>query len=176
VGGYMALIPIMIGSVISYIITGRYTIYEKQIAQKSFSMDVSCLSMVKVSEAMNDRVITIPFNVSIDEAYRIAMDNPHYLYPVVDDNGRILGVAPRERIDEVHQRLPDSSVMQVLQTHFEPVDSDKEVLTAFEIMNDKQISRMIVVDPEDQRRVVGTITRYDILNIMEHLDERHHEY
>ena len=176
VGGYMALIPIMIGSVISYIITGRYTIYEKQIAQKSFSMDVSCLSMVKVSEAMNDRVVTIPFNVSIEEAYRIARDNPHYLYPVVDDNGRILGVAPRERIDDVHQRLPDSSVMEVLQTHFEPLSSDKEVLTAFEIMNNKQISRMIVVDPEDQRRVVGTITRYDILNIMEHLDERHHEY
>jgi len=67
-------------------------------------------------------------------------------------------------------------VMEVLQTHYEPLESDRKVLTAFEIMNDKQISRMIVVDPEDTRKVVGTITRYDILKIMEHLDERHHEY
>ncbi len=176
VGGYMALIPVMIGSVISYIVTGKHTIYEKQIAQKSFSMDVSSLSMIKVSKAMSKKVVTIPYDASIDDAFHIASENPHYLYPVVDDENRILGVAPRERIEEVHERIPNSSVMEVLQTHYEPLESDRKVLTAFEIMNDKQISRMIVVDPEDTRKVVGTITRYDILKIMEHLDERHHEY
>jgi hypothetical protein len=35
---------------------------------------------------------------------------------------------------------------------------------------------MIVVDPEDTKRVVGTLTRQDILRVLEHLDERHHEF
>jgi len=125
---------------------------------------------------MSRKVITIPYGASIDDAFHIASESPHYLYPVVDDENRIIGVAPKERIEEVHERIPGSSVMEVLQTHYEPLESDRDVLTAFEIMNDKQISRMCVVDPEDRRRVVGTITRYDILKIMEHLDERHHEY
>ncbi|MFP4169426.1 MAG: chloride channel protein [Methanomassiliicoccales archaeon] len=176
VGGFIVLIPVMIASVISYILTGRNTIYQMQIAQRSFSLDISTLSMVRVRDVMVKDPTNIPVDATIAEALRAAKDDPHYLYPVVDENYRILGVAPRERIEQVGERLPDSSVMQVMQSHFESISANEEALEAFETMNAKQISRMVVVDPEDPRRVVGIITRFDILNALEHLDERHHEY
>lgn len=176
VGGYTVLIPVMMASAISYIITGNQTIYEAQIAQRSFSLDISCLGQLKVHDVMRKDVVTIPEDATIGEAYQIAMRSPHYLYPVVTEGGRIVGVAPRERIIDVKERLPTASILEVLQSHYESIPADYEALTAFEIMNEKQISRMLVVDPKDRKKVVGILTRFDILRVLEHMDEHHHEY
>lgn len=95
---------------------------------------------------------------------------------MVTEEGKIIGVAPRERIMEVSERLPDASILQVLQTHYESIPSDREGLAAFDTMAAKQISRMVVVDPSEQTKVAGIITRADISRTLEHLDERHHEF
>ncbi len=176
VGGYFILIPVMIGGAISYMITGDNTLYTSQITRKSFDLDISSLGRVRVEDIMVKDVDTIRKTSSLKEAREMAEGSPHYLYPVVTDDGKIIGVAPRERILEVGERLPKASVLQVLQTHFESIPSDREGLEAFDTMVSKQISRMIVVDPSEPTRVVGIITRADISRILEQLDERHHEF
>lgn len=176
IGGFLAFIPLAIASVISYIITGKHTIYSSQIAQRSFELDVSNLSRLRVSQVMKKEVVTIPGTASIGEGAMTVGREPHYLYPVVDEGDMIIGVAPRERILEVERRIPSASILQVLQSHYEAISADQDSLEAFDIMNEKQISRMIVVDPENYKRVVGVITRMDLLTALEKLDERHHEF
>jgi CIC family chloride channel protein len=176
IGGFIAFIPLAIASVISYIITGKNTIYSSQIAQKSFELDVSNLSKLRIADVMKGEVVTIPEEASIEEAAMVVRRSPHYLYPVVSGEDKIIGVAPRERILDIDTRIPSASILQVLQSHFEPIPADKDSLEAFDIMNEKQISRMIVVDPIEGRRVVGILTRLDLLMALEKLDERHHEF
>lgn len=176
IGGFLAFIPLAIASVISYIITGRNTIYSSQIAQRAFELDVSNLSKMRVAEVMSGPVVSIPEDSSIEEAAETVRRSPHYLYPVVSDDLKIIGVAPRERILEIERRLPGSSVLQVLQSHYESILADDDCLMAFDMMNERQISRMLVVDANDLTSVVGIITRLDLLIALERLDERHHEF
>ncbi len=170
VGGTIILIPIMIASVISYVITGNFTIFEKQIVRRGFSLDVSDLGRVKVSRVMTKKVITIPTGATLADAYKIAVSNPHYAYPVVFDGDRIIGLAHRDDILDAYRKIPDGSVMNVLQTHYEPMSAEEDCLAAFDLMNSKNISRMIVVDPKDKARVVGLLNRIDVLNYLDHTD------
>lgn len=175
VGGVSVLIPLMISSIISYTVTSSRTIYKSQITQHSFLLDISMLSKVRVGDIMEENVISIQEDESLAEIIAEVRDNPHYLYPVVDSNGKMVGVAPLDLIEKVFLRSPESSLRKVIQTHYDTIPSDREALEAFDTMSSEQISRMIVVLPWDNKEIVGIITRRDLMDTLERLDERHHE-
>jgi CIC family chloride channel protein len=176
VGGVSVLIPLMISSIISYTVTGSRTIYESQITQHSFTLDISMLSKVRVGDVMEGNVIIIQEDDNLAEIIAKVRDNPHYLYPVIDSNGKMVGMAPMDLIEKEFSSSPESSLRKVIQTHYDSIPSDKEALEAFDIMSSKQISRMIVVSPWDNKKIVGIITRRDLMDTLERLDERHHEF
>jgi CIC family chloride channel protein len=176
VGGVSVLIPLMISSIISYTITGSRTMYESQIAQHSLPLDISMLSEVRVGEVMEGDVIVLQDDADLEEILVELRKNPHYLYPVADKDGKIAGVAPLNLIENVYSKDPHSKVRDVIQVHYEIISADKEALEAFDIMGTKQISRMIVVSPIDDQKIVGIITRRDLMDELERLDERHHEF
>jgi len=176
VGGTTVIIPLMVASAIAYVITGSRTIYESQIGRSSFQIDVSLLSKVRVRDVMRTGLITIPLEASIADAYQTMLHHPHYLYPVVDAEGRVVGVLPRDLIERRVPTAPNDPITSIMQTHYDTITEDRWALDAFDLMNSKQISRMLVVDPKDWQRVTGIITRLDLMEALEHLDERHHEY
>lgn len=176
VGGVSVLIPLMISSIISYTITGSRTMYESQIAQHSLPLDISMLSEVRVGEVMEGDVIVLKDDAGLEETLVELRKNPHYLYPVADKDGKIAGVAPLNLIETVYSKAPSSNVRDVVQAHYETISADKEALEAYDIMGTKQISRMIVVSPLDNQKIVGIITRRDLMDELERLDERHHKF
>jgi predicted transcriptional regulator len=104
------------------------------------------------------------------------MEEPHYVYPVLNEKGRLRGQVYRDDIIRLHQEDPLAPLEDVIQNDHLRIPSDLEGLEAFEMMNRDRASRnlrLMVVEPWDRELLVGVVTRMDILQAMEELDERH---
>ncbi|MCU0860900.1 MAG: chloride channel protein [Methanomassiliicoccales archaeon] len=174
VGGFNALIPIMIASAVSYIATGNYSLYSNQIAKSSFRYDLSTLSRIKISEVMTKALIMLRADDSVSQAQELARRSPHFLYPVQGSDGSLVGVLSSQRLMEVKDG--NGKVGEIATFHFETVSEGMTALEAYDLMERQQISRVMVVREDDRRRIAGLVTRLDLLNLMEHLDERHRSF
>jgi len=173
VGGYAILIPVMLASVIAYIVTGDQTLFRNQVARRPFVYDPAVLDEVPVEKVMRGDPITLTAEMSVADARKGTSAEPHYLYPVVDGQGRVLGVVLREELDD--HELPEDLVGTIMVRHFEKVKAGTSSYQAFEDMNAKQISRMLVVGHDDGI-LLGTLTRIDLMEYLEHKDEEHRLY
>ena len=173
VGGYTVLIPVMVASTMSYFVTGNQTLYRNQVARRTFIYDPAALDDVPVEKVMRGDPITLNPEMSVDEARSSTVSEPHYLYPVVDPSGKVVGVMLREVLDG--QKDPALKIVGLMSEHFERVRAGTSAYSAFEEMNAKQISRMIVIGHDDDV-LLGTLTRIDIMEYLEHCDEVHHLY
>jgi CIC family chloride channel protein len=173
VGGYTVLIPVMLASVIAYIVTGDQTLFRNQVARRPFVYDPAILDEVPVEKVMRGDPITLTPEMSVADARAGTSAEPHYLYPVVDGQGRVLGVVLRDEL-EGHEG-PGERVDSLMVRHFEKVRAGTSAYQAFEEMNAKQISRMLVVGHDDGT-LLGTLTRIDLMEYLEHKDEEHQLY
>lgn len=173
VGGYTVLIPVMLASVIAYIVTGDQTLFKNQVARRPFVYDPAALDEVPVEKVMRGDPIILTPGMSVADACKAASYEPHYLYPVVDDGGKVLGVVLREQL-EGHED-PEVRVEMLMLRHFEKVKAGTSAYQAFEDMNNKQISRMLVVGHDDGI-LLGILTRIDLMEYLEHKDEEHRLY
>jgi chloride channel protein, CIC family len=173
VGGYTVLIPVMVASTLSYIVTGNQTLYRNQVARRTFIYDPAALDGVPVEKVMREDPITLTPEMSVGDALKSTIAEPHYLYPVVDAGGKLLGVMLREVLEE-HDDSSDR-ISDLMSVHFERIHARTSAYQAFEEMNAKQISRMMVVGHDDDI-LLGTLTRIDIMEYLEHSDEEHHLY
>lgn len=173
VGGYAVLIPVMLASVVAYMVTGNQTLFRNQVTRRPFVYDPAALDKVPVEKVMRGDPVTLNSGMTMAEARAATVDEPHYLYPVVDQAGRVLGVMLREQLEEHGE--PGDRVETIMVRHFEKVRAGTSAYQAFEDMNAKQISRMLVVGHDDGV-LLGTLTRIDLMEYLEHKDEEHRLY
>ncbi len=177
VGGYGVLIPVMIASVLAYILTGDYSIYQRQLTRRQFRFDISTLGQIRVADMMRTPVIAMRKGMTVTEALVTAGREAHYIYPVVDGENRIIGQVKGEVLRRIAESAPDALVEDIMSRFFQSIPSDMEGVNAFERMNSScypQAIRFMVVDPADGETLVGILSRIDVLEALESLDEWHH--
>jgi CBS domain-containing protein len=110
---------------------------------------------------------TLPGDMPLDAAARFFADEAtHRSYPVVDNQGRLLGLVSRtDALEWKVNRKTEGKLAEAL--------SDASTQFAFpetpcgevaDIMVESGIGRVPIVEPED-RRVVGIISRQDLLKV-----------
>ena len=164
-GGFNVLIPLILGTVMAYAVAGDFTLYKAQITRKSMPMDLSVLASRTVKDVMSSPVVTLRQEMTVKEAYDLSILRGHYSYPVVDDEGKVIGIVYRRTLQQTHSRAPRTLIKSIMESHVELINDDAPANEAFEVMNGSQITRMIVVD--DDKRVVGMLTRVDLLRAVE---------
>ena len=164
-GGFNVLIPLILGTVMAYAVAGDFTLYKAQITRKSMPMDLSVLASRTVKDVMSSPVVTLRQEMTVKEAYDLSILRGHYSYPVVDDEGKVIGIVYRRTLQQTHSRAPRTLIKSIMESHVELINDDAPANEAFEVMNGSQITRMIVVD--DDKRVVGILTRVDLHRAVE---------
>ena len=164
-GGFNVLIPLILGTVMAYAVSGDYTLYKAQITRKSMPMDLSVLASRTVRDVMSSPVITLQPEMTVKDAYDLSILKGHYSYPVVDAERKVLGIVYRRALQQTHSKAPRTLVKSIMESHVELINDDAPANEAFEVMNGSQITRMIVVD--DEKRLVGMLTRIDLLRAVE---------
>ncbi len=170
-GGYTLLPALMIAATLAYYLSGDYSIYAEQVSNRAESpahsgeMSVDVLKNVKVEEAMvpADKVMTVSPYQKIVDVLGLMEKTGHMGFPVVRE-GRLVGIVTFEDIERVpieergNKRVRDIMTREIVVTY-----PDETLEDALIKLVEKDIGRLPVVDRNDERRLLGLITRSDIM-------------
>jgi predicted transcriptional regulator len=117
---------------------------------------------VKVHELMTEAVVTTQPHVTIGRVRRLLEQNGIGAVPVVDGEGRPVGiVSSTDLVPELNPRSPISRIMTD-KVHTVPKYGD--VSTAARLMRNRGIHRVVVTH---EKRVVGILSTFDLLSLVE---------
>ncbi len=137
-----------------------------------------------VGEVMSSPAITVRDMATVKEAIELLERHTIAAMPVLDSSGDIVGVVseadviremvvPDQRAHEVPVRLTAPPfhlrVADVMSTHPLTVRSDTELAKAADLMTSTAVKSLPVVD---SARVVGVISRRDIIRLLSRQDPR----
>ena len=168
-GNYELLAPMMVASTLAYVLSGKWTIYEKQVDNRASSpahrreMTVDILGRAKVEDAMSTNIVTINSSVSIHEVLDLIHKYGYTGFPVVDDN-KLVGIITFEDAEKVSPDARKITVAKEVMTTklivAKPEDSLESAL--LKLLNSK-IGRLLVVENDDAAKLVGLVTKLDII-------------
>ncbi|MBU4374520.1 MAG: chloride channel protein [Euryarchaeota archaeon] len=168
-GNYNLLAPLMVASTISYMLAGKWTIYEKQVENRASSpahrreMTVDILEQAQVKEAMTTNIVTINSSLSIQNVLELIHKYGYTGFPVVDDT-KLVGIVTFEDAEKVSVDKRSLTMAKEVMTQklivARPGDSLEEALLK---LLDRNIGRLPVVDENDPTKLVGLLTKYDII-------------
>lgn len=180
-GTYALLVPSMVATSIAYVITGKNTIYRSQVRSKADSPAhrneylVPILKKLKVKDYMRKNVVTIKANSLLSEAMEKMISNNVGGLPVVDKTGNLVGMITRSDILQIPlEQRTKKTVESVMSKSLIVTHPEEDLETVFMKMLRNQVGRLPVVELEDQRKLVGIITRGDIMQAyieLKNLDE-----
>ncbi len=168
-GNYNLLAPLMLASTLSYVLSGKWTIYEKQAENRASSpahrreMTVDILERAQVKDAMSTNIVTINSSLSIQAVLELIHKYGYTGFPVVDDRN-LVGIITFEDAEKVPADKRETTLVHEVMTKklivARPEDSLEDALMK---LLDRKIGRLPVVDKNDPAKLVGLLTKYDIV-------------
>jgi H+/Cl- antiporter ClcA len=179
--------PLMIASFVAYAFTVlfmRRSILTEKVARRGYHISreysVDPLERSSIGDVMARNVITIPASMPVLEVLKRYFSgggtHHHQGYPVVDEKNRLLGVITRTSLlqDWVARGLnpelaSDVATMSVIIAydllHRAPITGFawESCRTAAERMAEGGVGRLIVVAEDDPQKIIGVVTRSDLL-------------
>ena len=168
---YELLFPGMAAVALAYMITGDYTIYIEQVNTKADSpahrdeMMIDVLENIKVKEAMVpvEKIITVSPNETLVEVMRKIETTGHLGYPVVE-NGKLVGIITFEDVEKVpFEKRAMVKVKDVMSTKLIVTYPDETLENVLRKLIENDIGRLPVVDRNDKSKLLGIITRSDVM-------------
>lgn len=116
----------------------------------------------KVADLMTDSVVTTEPHASVDHIRRMLQRNKVGAVPVVDSEGRPVGIV--SATDLVSGLKPDSPISTIMTGKVYTVPKYDDASVAARIMRNHKIHRVIVTH---EQKVVGVISAFDLLELVE---------
>jgi len=128
---------------------------------------------VPVSQAMTRQAIAVHEDMDIAEALRILVRNRISGLPVINDEGRVVGIITSEFTKDrglfedlersflKRQEKKEVKVKEVMTSPPVTITPEKDIRVAARLLSEKGIKRLPVVD--EKGRLVGIISRADIM-------------
>jgi len=152
----------------------RRSILTEKIVRRGYHItreySIDPLQLFRVKEMMDTNVPTIPASMGLKEfAERIERRDPalqrHQAYPILDAEGSLVGIITRGDLMRAMERGPVESqtVIDAGSTNLIVAHPDDLVQEAASKMIEHDIGRLVVVDPENPKRLVGYLGRPGVL-------------
>jgi CBS domain-containing protein len=161
---YNAILPLMLATVLAEIVT-RVTLRDSLMTEKLSRRRVSVpgdygpdvMATTRVGEIMTTSVQTVPADATVHEARADLVDGRHSACPVVDADGRCIGMVTRS---DLLAAADGGEVGELFGGDVVSVAADDSVLLALQAMLDESVDHLPVLDDD---RLVGICTRTDVL-------------
>lgn len=169
-GDYGLIVPLMLAIALGITISrriSRMNMVEQQLREEGFGerdRTLDPLSSLRVADVMTPDVVAVRSGMSVTEAERALAGHRHHFYPVIDDDGGLVGLIEADMIDAAVRRgavdLPISELClppEIFATTGMPVT---------ELVRQMGIGGSIrcpVVADKDSLRLVGFVSPSDLL-------------
>lgn len=160
VGGYHLFIPVVIASMVGYILTGNYAMYENQTTRGWIPVTMDDLNTIRVKDLMVRSTVKIKAGDPVQRAYTVAEVEPQEYYPVLE-GGRVVGIVDRDLLEAE----PRSGILVSarMRKEFLLVDPEATARATLDEMTDKGVPQAVVVGPSG---VMGLLSFEEILGVL----------
>ena len=183
-GDVQALVPLLAATGAAYAVTVlalRRSILTEKIARRGQHLtreySVDPFELLRVRDVMVAKVDTLPADMLLADAVAVFAQGDHKSYPIVDVNGRVVGMAARAdalRWAQEHRDLSQTLYDVVSDASLVVGYPDEVVARLADAMVEAGLGRTPIVDP-DSGRLVGLVARRDLLSIRAHSGQQEHE-
>jgi CBS domain-containing protein len=169
------LAPLLLAVTISHgftVLVLRRSILTEKVARRGYHLSreyaVDPLEILFVREVMKNNVVALPGNITTAElgaALRAGHERRQLLYPVIDDDRRLLGVLTRGRLDELLQD-PGSEARPLHElANANPVVAyaDEPLRLVVYRMAETGVTRMPVIEREETQTLAGMVSLNELL-------------
>ena len=126
---------------------------------------MSSAKTMTVADVMTKSVISVDASMTINEAAKMMEDAKVGAVIIMENNTPVGIVTDRDFAVKVaaHAYQVSSPVKQIMSSPLFSINSDESVRTAADLMHDRGIRKLPVIDDEN---VVGMITATDVVNLL----------
>jgi CIC family chloride channel protein len=173
-GSYTLLVPMMLVSTLTYLFTGRFSIYESQVLTRldspahigEFAIDI--LDHISVGDviARSRKADLIPETMPFREMVRFIADSGNSYFPVVNSKGEMTGILSLTDIRGVafEDALSDVVIAKDIATgNVRTMTASDNLSQAIKEMTSANVSQLPVVDPKNRKKVLAMLSRHDIV-------------
>jgi H+/Cl- antiporter ClcA len=170
----LGLLPLLGGCTAAYLVSAllmRNTIMTEKIARRGVRVpseyEADYLDRVRVGEAASRNVVAVSEDATVAEVREWinsgAQDTQHQGFPVVSKEAKLVGIVTRRYVFDP-SRKGEEKIGSFMRTDPPVVYDETSLREAADHMVEEQVGRLPVVDRADHSRMIGIVTRGDMLN------------
>lgn len=172
---YEIMLPLMLGVIVSATIVqivNKGSVHQKLLEKQGFKLssgrETNVLKSIYVDEIMHNDAITLNAKTPLNFVVVKLMESPNHRIYTVDDENNLLGAISEAEIRPLiteYESLKHTLIAEdISRTKIGKIKSDKDLDFALKLLTKQDIEEIPVVSPDDDRKVIGTISRNDILS------------
>ncbi|MGE4266876.1 MAG: chloride channel protein [Deferribacterales bacterium] len=171
-GNYHLLVPSMWVTTLSFLLLRKTNLYYNQVPQRSDSpahkgeFFLQVLQDIKVRNIMRPDPITIPETMKFSDVVHFISKTKHNNFPVLREDGTFVGILLFEELREFvfDEGLEEIVVAgEVCDKDLPYVFPETTLADAIDSIGFKNVELLPVLDPADNQKLLGIITRRDII-------------
>ncbi len=168
---YRIILPLMITVVISTFVANTFykeSIYTVKLSRRGLKLDNSntdLMSKINVSEVMIENVEVLNQDTKINSVLKIMHETGHHGYPIKDLNKNLIGIVTYQDVWQAMQKgFSEKPVIEIASKKIVAITKYESLRTALRKMAADNVGRLPVVDENNDKKMIGFLTRSDILN------------
>jgi CIC family chloride channel protein len=129
--------------------------------------EIAVLSKFKVKDIMTKNLETISPDSSVNQLLDFMAKHHHTGYPVVDENGDLVGIVVLDDVAKVEkEKRNDVLIQDIMWKNPTTIQPEELALDAFKKMRMYDLNRIAVVDKNNPKKIVGILTKSDLRYIL----------
>ncbi len=156
----LLFIPAGFTTILAYIFSGPNSIIQ---GQRNIKLERDILDTISVEKVMMKDVLTMSPSDNLNKYIELFKKTNHMRYPVIEDNNLIGIISYKDVLKVANESLSATSVETVMSKDIittTPNESLSEALLKIELHNHGHLP---VVDPKDNKTLLGIISKQDII-------------
>lgn len=170
---YNLVMPVMLAAVASNLTStaiNSESIFTEYLRRRGFTIrrgkEVDIMSSLTVSNAMKKNVHTISLNKKVSSLISLMHSSRHAGFPVMEADGKLWGIVTLKDLrDKVQLGELEKSISEIATPNPIVAYPDQPLDEVLQILAKKDIGRMPVVSCDDKTKLIGIITRSDIVDL-----------
>jgi len=160
------LIPSLVAAAVAYSISGEASVSGHQKLRDE--IDVTQIAHLTANDVMTKKVVAVPGELSVlDFVEEYLYPYQYKSFPVVDKDGLVGRISMAEVRAVPRQRWFDTRIADVCNRDIHPAYPDSKLQDVLDVMHNKGLGRIPIVDRSRPKRVIGIVAKSDIIRALE---------
>ncbi len=173
-GDYALIPPLMASSVSSFFVAWIFlkgsSIYTIKLERRGVKLRMGrpyALDVITVEEVMTRNVVTVPSDMPVAALEIMFEEYGHMGYPIVEKD-KLVGIVTLSDVQKVpNEKRGETRVIEIASKNLVVAYPDETMREALDKMYKHNVGRLPVVDRNNPQRIVGIISKKDILRAFE---------